>query len=152
MNTFPFPSLLPSTFGGTLLLVHCAVWHTDTLFNARTPLVSRSHHRCFTDIPVPSYLIILSHFSLRLRSWFLARLLVHFSTSTALWWMSALVPLRGVGEAGFKPWSVPSSSPDPLLPIASRMNHLNPFLLFMFLWVWQHVYFLWNCHVPLMYQ
>lgn len=58
----------------------------------------------------------------RPQSWFQARPSVHFSTSTAPWWLSASVPLRGAGEGGFKRWSSLSSNPDPKLLIASRIN------------------------------
>ena len=71
----------------------------------------------------------------RHQPWLLARLSACSSTSTVLWWLSASVPLRGAGEAGFKRWSAPSSSPDPPSLIASRMNLLHEFPLF--------------CYVPL---
>lgn len=68
----------------------------------------------------------------RYQPWFLARHSVRSSTSTVQWWLSASVPRRGAGEVGFKRWSVPSLSPDPLSLIASRMNLLDefPFVLF----------------------
>lgn len=81
------------------------------------------------SIFIPCHLVC---FPPRHQPWLLARLSMCSSTNTALWWLSASVPLRGAGEVGFKRWSVPSSSPDPLLPIASRMNLLHDFPLFCF--------------------
>lgn len=139
---FPLPFFLP--LFGNFLFCRCLPCHINT--NTHPASVAHTSHTigspkptclvlhafflpvtCFSKIPVFLYLVILA---LRLQSWFLARLLVHSSTSTALWWVSASAPLRGAGEAGFKRWSVPSSSPDPPLLIASRMNLLHDFPLF----------------------
>lgn len=73
-----------------------------------------------SDVFIPFHYV---SFPSRHQPWFLARLSVHSSSSTVLWWPSASVPRRGAGEAGFKPWSVPSSSPDPPSLIASRILH-----------------------------
>lgn len=63
-------------------------------------------------------------FPVRHRLCFAARLSACSSTSTVQWCPNASVPLPGAGEVGFKPWSAPSSSPGPLLLIASRKNLL----------------------------
>lgn len=52
------------------------------------------------------------------------------SSSTVLWCLRPSVPLRGAGEVGSRRWSVPLSSPNPPLLIASRMKLLYEFHLF----------------------
>lgn len=78
---------------------------------------------------IPCHLV---SFPPRHQPWLQARLSVCSCTNTALWWSSASVPLHGAGEVGFKRWSLPSSSPDPLLLIASRIHLLYDFSLLRF--------------------
>lgn len=93
-------------------------------------------------LPSSVNLLHFVSFTLRHQFWFVVRPSVSSSTSTVLWWLSGSVPLHGAGEAGFKPWSVPSSSPDPLSPIASKRT-----LLFC-CWLMKHMVLSLLCSMP----
>lgn len=73
-----------------------------------------------------------TNFPLRLLPWCLARLSVLSSTSTVLWCPSPSSPLLGAGGAAFKPWSVPSSSPNQLSAIAMSWSAQS--MVVRFLW------------------